>query len=72
MASEINELKRILEEKEALNGQMTRSKNSMQKSNEEIDVQTLAQTRARDMLRNITCSSLTGCFSVDFLICSEY
>merc|ERR1719153_522859 len=36
MASEINELKRILEEKDALNGQMTRSKNSMQQSNEEI------------------------------------
>ena len=50
MASEINELKRILEEKEALNGQMTRSKNSMQQSNEEIKRQLEEEVKGKNAL----------------------
>ena len=34
--TEINELKRVLEEKETFNGQLLRSKNSIAKSNEEL------------------------------------
>ena len=52
MASEINELKRILEEKEALNGQMTRSKNSMQQSNEEIKRQLEEEVKGKNALQH--------------------
>merc|ERR1711937_630903 len=50
MASEINELKRILEEKESLNGQMTRGKNSMQQSNEEIKRQLEEEVEGKNEL----------------------
>ena len=50
--TEINELKRILEEKEALNSQLTRTKNSVGQNNEELRRQLEEETKAKNALQH--------------------